>query len=325
MEEDSKALTVFTVGPLGFYKCKCMPFGLTNAPATFQWLMQSCLGNLHLCYYIIYLDDVIVFSKTLEEHVFRSRAVFEKLKQVGLKLKPSKCEFFRQDLTYLGHVVSKDGMQTDPIKVEAIHKWPAPPNVMEVRSLLGFTNYYQQLIKRYAQVVKPLYKLILGENASRKCNPIEWDLECQSAFDQLKELCTTTPILAYADFTKPFKLHTDASVLGLGAVLYQVHECVEKVISYASRSLTQSETKYPVHTLEFLWLKWAITEQFHEYVYGNTFDIYTDNNPLTYVSKTAKLDAMRHRWVASLANYNFHLHYQSGRSNVEADALSQFD
>ena len=108
---------------------------------------------------------------------------------------------------------------------------------------------------------------------------------------------------------KPFKLHTDASVLGLGAVLYQVHKGIEKVISYASRSLTQSETKYPVQKLEILHLKWAITEQFHEYLYGNTFDIYTDNNPLTYVLTTAKLDAMGHRWVASLATYNFHLHY----------------
>ena len=138
-------------------------------------------------------------------------------------------------------------------------------------------------------------------------------------------MCTTTPILAYADFTKPFKLHTDASVLGLGAVLYQLHKSVEKVISYASRSLTQSETKYPVHKLEFLCLKGAITEQFHEHLYGNTFDVYTDNNPLTYVLTTAKLDAMGHRWVTSLANYNFHLHYQSGRSNVEADALSRSD
>ena len=120
-----------------------MPFGLTNAPATFQWLMQSCLGNLHLHYCIIYLDDIIVFSKTLEEHVVRLRAVFEKLKQVGLKLKPSKCEFFRQELTYLGHVVSKEGIQTDPKKVEAICKWPIPTNMTEVRSFLGFTNYYQ--------------------------------------------------------------------------------------------------------------------------------------------------------------------------------------
>ena len=143
MEEDSKVLTAFTVRPLGFYKCKCMPFGLTNALATFQHLMQSCLGNLHLCYCIIYLDDIIVFSKTSEEHVFRLRAVFEKLKQARLKLKPSKCEFFRQELNYLGHVVSKDGIQNDPKKVEAICKWPTPTNLTEVRSILGFTNYYQ--------------------------------------------------------------------------------------------------------------------------------------------------------------------------------------
>ena len=163
MEEKSKALTAFTVGPLGFYECESMPFGLTNAPATFQWLMQSCLGNLHLCYHIIYLDDVTVFSKPLEEHVFRLRAVFEKLKQAGLKLKPSKCKLFRQELVYLGHVVSKDGIQTDPKKVEAICKWPLPTNVMKVRSFIEFTNYYLWFIKKYAQVAKPLYKMILGE------------------------------------------------------------------------------------------------------------------------------------------------------------------
>ena len=142
------------------------------------------------------------------------------------------------------------------------------------------------------QVAKPLYKLISGENASKKWNTIKWDPECQEAFDRLKELCTTKPILAYADFEKPFKLHTDVSVLGLGAVLYQVQDGIEKVISYARRSLMKSETKYPVHKLEFLCLKWAITEQFHEYLYGNTFNVYTDNNPLTYVLTTAKMDAM---------------------------------
>ena len=121
--------------------------------------------------------------------------------------------------------------------MEAIHKLPIPTNMTEVRSFLGFTNYYRWFIRKYAQVAKPLHKLILGEKASRKCNHIKWDLECQTAFDQLKELCITTPILAYAYFTKPFKLHTNASVLGLGAVLYQVHKGIDKVISYASRSL----------------------------------------------------------------------------------------
>ena len=209
--------------------------------------------------------------------------------------------------------------------MEAIHKWPVLTNVTEVKSFLGFTNYYWRFIKRYAQVVKPLYKLILGENASTKWNSIKWDSKCQHTFDNIKELHTTTPILAYADFAKPFKLHINASVLDLGTVLYQVHDGVEKVISYASRSLTKSETKYPVLKLEFLCLKWAITEQFHKYIYRNTFDVYTNNNPLTYVLTTAKLDAMGHRWIAGLANYNLHIHYQSGKSNVEADALSRID
>ena len=270
--------------------------------------MQSFLGNLHLQYCIIYHDDIIVFSKTPEEHLTRLRAVFEKLKKAELKLKPSKCEFFQQELTYLGHVVSKNGIKTDFKKGEAICKWPVPANVTEVQSFLGFTNCYQRFIKKYAQVARPLYKLISGENAARKQNSIKWDLECQDTFDKLKELCTTTPILAYADFGKPFKFHTDASVLGLGAVLYQVQDGVEKVISYASWPLTKSETKYPVHKLEFLYLKWAITDQFHEYLYGNMFDVYTDNNPLTYVATTAKLDAMGHRWITGLANYNFHIH-----------------
>ena len=125
-------------------------------------------------------------------------------------------------MTYLGHVVSKNGIQTDSKKVEAIHKWPVPTDVTEVRSFLGFTNYYQRFIKKYAQVAKPLYMLILGENTSKKQNSIRWDPECHEAFGKLKELCTTTPILAYSDFGKTFKLHTDTSVLGLEAALYQV-------------------------------------------------------------------------------------------------------
>ena len=325
MEEDSKALTAFTVGPLGFYECERMPFRLTNVPAIFQCLMQSCLGNLHLQYCIIYLDNIIIFSKTSEDHLARLQAIFEKLKKVELKLKPSKCEFFKQELTYLGHIVSKNGIQTDSKKVKAIRKWPVPTNVTEVQSFLGFTNYYHRFIKKYAQVANPLYKLISGENIARKQNSIKWDLEYQEAFDKLKELCTTTPILAYANFGKPFKLHTDVSVLGLGAVLYQVQDGVERVISYASQSLTKSKAKYPVHKLEFLCLKWAITDQFHEYLYGNTFDVYMDNNPLTYVLTTTKLDVMRHRWITGLANYNFHIHYKSGKCNVEADALSRID
>ena len=174
------------------------------------------------------------------------------------------------------------------------------------------------------QVAHPLHELTSGENAGKKKAAIKWDSRCQQAFDDLKTLCTMAPILAYADFTKPFKLHTDTCGTGLGAVLYQTREDgTEAVIAYASRSLNKAESHYPAHKLEFLTLKWAVVEKFHEYLYGSTFDVHTNNNPLTYILTTAKLDAASHCWVASLANYNFRLHYQSGKTNIDADALSR--
>ena len=324
LDEESIPLTAFTVGPLGFYECCRMPFGLCNAPATFQRLMESCLGDLHLQWCIIYLDDIIVFSKTPEEHIERLRGVFEKLSSAGLKLKPSKCEFFKAEINYLGHVVSKEGIRTDDKKIQEILKWPIPTTVTEVRSFLGFTNYYRKFIYKYAQVAKPINALIAGENAKFKKRKVHWTEECQEAFDKLKEICSSTPILAYADYTKPFKLHTDASEKGLGAVLYQTQEDgSDRVIAFASRSLSKTERNYDAHRLEFLALKWAVTERFHEYLYGGVFEVFTDNNPLTYVLTTAKLDAAGQRWVAALANYNFSIKYRSGKANVDADSLSR--
>ena len=221
MEEESKPLTAFTVGPLGFYKCKRMPFGLTNAPATFQHLMENCLGELDLSWCIIYLDDIIVFSDDPKEHLTRLRGVFTKLAKAGLKLKPSKCEFFKTKITYLGHIVSSKGIETDPKKIEAVKNWTIPKTVTDVRSFIGFTNHYRKFIRGYANVAKPLNILVSGENANCKKAPIEWTEECQITFDKLKELCSSTPILAYVDYKKPFQLQTDASDLGLGAVLYQ--------------------------------------------------------------------------------------------------------
>ena len=221
MEEESKPLTAFTVGPLGFYECERMPFGLTNAPATFQRLMENCLGELHLSWCIIYLDDIIVFSDSPSEHLRRLRGVFAKLDKAGLKLKPSKCEFFKTRITYLGHIVSSKGIETNPKKVEAVKNWTVPQTVTDVRSFLGFTNYYRRFIRGYAKVAKPLNTLVSGNNANRKRAPVEWTGECQVAFDKLKELCTSTPILVYANYKKPFQLQTDASDFSLGAVLYQ--------------------------------------------------------------------------------------------------------
>ena len=210
LDEVSKPLTAFTAGPLGFYKCEQMLFGATNAPATFQRMMETCLGDLHLNWCLIYLDDIIVFAKIQEEAITRLGTVFQKLREVGLKLKPSKCELFKTSLLYLGHMVSEDGIRMDPKKIEAILQWPVPLTVTDVRSFLGLTNYYWRFLKEYAKIARPLTTLISGENADKKKALVVWTSECQEAFEQLKKLCTEAPVLAYPDFTKHFKLHIDA-------------------------------------------------------------------------------------------------------------------
>ena len=328
MAEECKAYTAFTCGPLGFYECDTMPFGATNAPATFQRLMHDCLGDLNMNWCIVYLDDIIIFSDTKEEHLKRLEAVFQKLHAAGLKLKPSKCFFFREEIEYLGHVVSGKGISTNPKKVEAVAKWPTPKTVYDVRSFLGFVGYYRRFIKDFSKIAKPIREVITGlENQSKRSAKktfIEWTEAADSAFEHLKKLYTSTPILAYPDYKLPFVLHTDSSSEGLGAVLYQKQNGKLRVIAYASRSVSKSESHYPAHKLEFLALKWAVCEKFHEYLYGsNLFEVYTDNNPLTYVLSSAKLDACGQRWVAKLANYNFTIKYKSGLSNVEADASSR--
>ena len=325
IEEDCKQYTAFTLGPLGFFECNRMPFGATNAPATFQRLMESCLGDLNLNWCIIYLDDIVVFSPTVDEHLERLEAVFQKLKNAGLKLKPSKCNLFRTSIPFLGHIVSAEGITTDPKKVEAVAKWPRPHNVTTVRKFLGFVNYYRRFIKGCSQIARPLYDLISGENAKKKTNPIEWTDAAEDAFQALINCCIKAPILGYADFSLPFELHIDASGTGLGAILYQLQEGKKRVIAYASRTLSHSEARYPAHKLEFLALKWALTDQFYEYLYGNSFEVYTDNNPLTYVLTSAKLDACGQRWVSAIASMNFNLHYKPGRTNGDADALSRID
>ena len=328
MAEECKAYTAFTCGPLGFYECDTMPFGATNAPATFQRLMHDCLGELNMNWCIVYLDDIIIFSDTKEEHLKRLEAVFQKLCAAGLKLKPSKCFFFKEEIEYLGHVVSGKGISTNPKKVEAVSKWPTPRTVYDVRSFLGFVGYYRRFIKNFSRITKPIREVITGlENQSKRAAKktyIEWTDAADVAFENLKTMCVSTPILAYPNYQLPFTLHTDSSTDGLGAVLYQKQDGKLRVIAYASRSVSKAEANYPAHKLEFLALKWAVCEKFHEYLYGSKpFEVFTDNNPLTYVLTSAKLDACGQRWVAKLANYNFSIKYRCGVSNTEADALSR--
>ena len=230
-------------------------------------------------------------------------------------------------------MVSEQGIETDPEKTEAIKTWPVPKTVKDVRAFLGFTGYYRKFIKDYAKIARPLNDLLIGHCTNNKKGkkpktklkktPFIWLEKQQLAYEQLKEKLISPPILAYADYRKPFKVHTDASTSGIGAVLYQLYDGAERVVAYASRSLKPSERNYPAHKLEFLALKWAVTEKFHDYLYGATFEVVTDNNPLTYVFTTAKLDATGQRWLAELSNYNCTISYRSGKNNADADGLSR--
>ena len=325
MAGESQEKTAFTVGNLGFYQFTRMPFGLTNAPATFQRAMEQCLGDMNLVECLIYLDDVIVFSTTVEEHLVRLRRAFERIRAHNLKLKPSKCELFRRRLKYVGHIVDEEGIHPDPGLVQDVLDTPPPQNYTEIRQFLGMAGYYRRFIQGYCKVVQPLNDLLKGENSQKKTEQVTLGEEALQAFENLKKALTTAPVLAMTDFNKPFLLETDASGSGLGAVLSQKGEDGRfHPVAYASRTLKPAERRYHSSKLEFLALYWAVTKQFAGHLqHVKEFECRTDNNPLTYVLTTAKLDAAGHRWVADLMRFNFSLHYQKGSNNTVADALSR--
>ena len=221
MDEESKQYTAFTLGSMGLYECESMPFGLCNAPPTFQRLMQNCLGKLNLTYCLIYLDDVIVFSKTPEEHLQRMRVVFDRLCEHGLKLKSSKCDVFKSEINYLAHHVSQKGVLPSKKNLESIAQCPPPDTYTKVKSFVGLVGHYRCFIKGFAKIAAPLYDLTSGNNKDKKSEPVDLSTEAHEAYNRLKVACLQAPILAFPDFNKPFLLETDASGGGLGAVLSQ--------------------------------------------------------------------------------------------------------
>ena len=305
--------------------------GGCNAPPTFQRLMQNCLGKLNLTYCLIYLDDVIVFSETPEEHLQRMRVVFDRLREHGLKLKPSKCDVFKSEINYLAHHVSKKGVLPSKKNLESIAQCLPLDTYTKVKSFVGLVGHYRCFINGFAKIAAPLYDLTSGDNKDKKSEHVDLSPEAREAFNRLKAACLQAPILAFPDFNKPFLLETDASRRGLGAVLSQKQANGRyHPITYASCVMNETEQRYHSNKQEFLALKWAITEQFHEYLlpYGknrNEFVVRTDNNPLTYIFSSANLDAAGQRWVAHLASYNFSLEYQKGKDNTVANFLSQMN
>ena len=320
MDEESKQYTAFTLGSMGLYECESVPFRLCNAPPTFQRLMQNCSGKLNLTYCLIYLDDVRVYPEMPEEHLWRVRVVFNCLREHGLKLKASKCDVFKSEINYLAHHVSWKGVLPSKKNLESIAQCPPPDTYTKVKSFVGLVGDYRHFIKGFAKIAAPLYDLTSGDNKDKKSEHVDLSPEAHEAFDHLKVACLQAPILAFPDFNKPFLLETDASGRGLGAVLSQKQADGQyHPIAYASCIMNETEQRYHSNKQEFLALKWAVTEQFHEYLslYGknrNEFVVQTNNNPLTYIFSSTNLDAAGQRWVARLASYNFSLVYQKVRT-----------
>ncbi|XP_028853388.1 LOW QUALITY PROTEIN: uncharacterized protein LOC114800338 [Denticeps clupeoides] len=336
MAEEDKEKTAF-ICPLGFYQFERMPQGISGAPATFQRLMEKTVGDMNLLQVLVYLDDLIVFGDSLEQHEERLLKVLDRLESARLKVSLDKCVFCQTEVKYVGHIVSKDGIATDPDKVAAVANWPQPIDLKTLRSFLG---YYRRFIQNYSAITKPLTELTKGYppmqkgKTSRKetageyfkqSEPFgdQWTVECTHLFNQIKYALTHAPVLAFADPSKPYVLHVDASLQGLGAVLNQDHPEGLRPVAFASRRLNSAEQRYHIHQLEFLALKWSVVDKFHDYLYGARFTVETDNNPLTYVLKSAKLNATGHRWLAALATYDFDVRYRPGRENINADLLSR--
>ena len=258
MKEDDREKTAF-ITPFGLYEFTVMPFGLCNAPATFQRLMNYVLQD-HLGKFVsVYLDDIIIYSKNFEQHLDHIKLVFESLRQANLKIKLKKCFFCLPNIPFLGHIVGRNGIKPDPSKIEKIKNFPVPTNLTQLRAALGLFSYYRKFIKDFSKIAKPMTQLL------KKEEEFLWTDTQQRAFEYLKERLISSPILGYPDFEKPFFLYTDASGIGLGAVLSQLDENgKEYVVAYASRSLNKTEQNYGITDMECLAIVWAI-QYFYSY------------------------------------------------------------
>jgi RNase H-like domain found in reverse transcriptase/Reverse transcriptase (RNA-dependent DNA polymerase) len=293
-----------------------MPFGLCNAPATFQRLMDKVLVEYIGKSVVVYIDDIIIFSRTFEEHVVHVQLVFDKLRAAHLKLNIRKCVFFRQNIHFLGHVVGTDGIKPDEIKIDKIKNFPIPENLKQLRGFIGLASYYRRFIDKFSEIARPLHHLL------KKSTKFKWKDDQNYAFETLKRHLVTAPILRYPDYSKMFYVHTDASGTGLGAVLAQKDENgKEFVISYASRRLTQHERNYAATELECLAILWAV-EYFYHYYGLNPFVIITDHKALQWL-RTSKLTGRRARWMLRLQPFNFSIQHRNGRKHNNADALSR--
>ena len=316
IKEEDKEKTTFRTSSGQLYEFNQLPFGLCNAPATFSRLMDRTLAGLawNICLY--YLDDIIVFSATWAEHLEKLRAVFERLRRANLKLGAHKCHLAAREVSFLGYKVTPEGLEPEPRLMEAISKLPPPINVSEVRSFLGLVGYYRRFVKKFSDKVAPLNALL------RKDQAWKWTQECQYAFETLKGEITSRPVSAYPDFSKPFRLYTDASNIGLVAILAQKQEGKEKIICCASRTLNNAETNYSTTKKECLAIVWGV-QVFRPFLVATHFEILTDHYALQWLRSMKSTSAILHRWAAALEDYRFTIIHKPGKFQGHVDALSR--
>ncbi|KAA0066036.1 pol protein [Cucumis melo var. makuwa] len=296
----------------GHYEFIVMSCGLTNAPAVFMDLMNRVFREFLDTFVIVFIDDILIYSKTEAEHEEHLRIVLQTLRDNKLYAKFSKCEFWLKQVSFLGHVVSKVGVSVDPAKIEAATGWTRPSTVSEVRSFLGLAGYYRRFVENFSRIATPLTQLI------RKGAPFIWSKACEDSFQNLKQKLVTIPVLTIPDGSGSFVIYSDASKKGLGCVLMQQG----KVVAYASRQLKSHEQNYPTHDLELAAVVFALKIWRH-YLYGEKIQIFTDHKSLKYFFTQKELNMRQQRWLELVKDYDCEILYHPGKANVVADALSR--
>jgi transposase InsO family protein len=303
----------------GQFEYTVMPFGLCNAPATFSRMMNQVLGPFLDDFVVVYLDDVLIFSKSLDEHVQHVRTVLDVLRANKLFAKRRKCAFALDSISYLGHIITGDGVKTDPAKIAAVQDWPIPTTVHDVRAFLGLCSYYRRFVPKFAHVAAPLTDLTADGVHDVQA---AWGAPQQQAFERLKALLISAPILVHADPTKPFVLRTDASDFALGAVLMQEHEGCLHPVAYHSRKFTPAESRYGAYAREMSAVIDSL-KHFEYYCDGQHTTVESDQEALSWFWQQSHLDKQQARWMAALQAYDLQLRYVAGRFNMVADALSR--
>ena len=295
----------------GHYEFLVMPFELTNAPTAFMDLMNRVFRHYVDQFVVVFIDDILVYSKDAQEHEQHLKIVLQMLREKKLYAKLSKCDFWLKEVSFLGHIVSSEGIRVDPTKIEAVVNWKPPQNVTEVRSFLGLAGYYRRFVRGFSVIASTLTKLL------RKGINFEWTDKCQNSFEQLKWMLVEALVLTRPTSGKEYTLYSDASGIGLGCVLMQDG----KVVAYTSRQLKPHEHNYPTHDLELATVVFALKIWRH-YLYGEKCRIYTDHKSLKYLLTQKELNLRQRRWLELFKDYDCIIDYHPGKANVVADALS---